>query len=158
MNLHIIRHAKTNPSSETGQDIDRELLPRGHQQASDLGKYLLEKKIPKAEILVSMARRTQQTFEYLKNSFDSGYEIHHQPDLYLCSRDILLKKIWNNPTELDIVIVGHNFGISDLLSYFLDENQIMKTGEYRHLHFDCNSWAETSRGLAVQSDRYRSKA
>lgn len=158
MELHIIRHAKTNQSSQSGQDIDRELLDRGHQQAKDLAEFLIKKNIGPTDIWVSMARRTQQTWAHLQDSFTSGYGIHHQSELYLCPKDILLKKIWSHHLTNEIVIVGHNFGISDLASYFLDERINLKTGEYMHLHFDCSTWAETSRGMATQVDQYRSKA
>lgn len=157
--LYILRHAKTNQISPTGRDFDRELLPRGTEQIQELKQFFEENPVKnKTEIWISSAKRTRQTFEGIEKALESYsniVSIQFLNDLYLISDKDLLKKIWNHSSEHDLLIVGHNFGISDLASYFTEKDIELRTGEFIHLSFDCHQWNETSRGLATVSNRFR---
>lgn len=157
--LYILRHAKTNQISPTGRDFDRELLPKGINQVNGLKHFFEENPHKnKTEIWVSAAKRTRQTFEGIKRILESSsmiVSVHFFDDLYLSSDKDLLKKIWNHSSEYDLLIIGHNFGISDLASYFTEKEIELRTGEFIHLSFDCHRWNETSRGLATVSNRFR---
>ncbi|MEM1166126.1 MAG: phosphoglycerate mutase family protein [Planctomycetota bacterium] len=62
--LLLIRHAKANPESPTGLDVDRALAPRGERQASWLAEVLAGDEAWRPErILSSPATRCQQTAE-----------------------------------------------------------------------------------------------
>ncbi len=61
MKIHLLRHAKTNSNSESGLDIDRELLPKGVKQASLMSSYLEDKLA--VEVHCSSSKRTRQTFD-----------------------------------------------------------------------------------------------
>lgn len=156
--LYILRHAKTNQISPTGRDFDRELLPKGTDQVQGLKRFFEENPFKnKTEIWVSSARRTRQTFEGIKKtleSFSTIGGIQFFDDLYLVSHSDLLKKIWKHSSENDLLIVGHNFGISDLADYFTEKDIELRTGEFIHLSFDCDRWNETSKGLATVSNRF----
>lgn len=152
MILHLIRHGKTNQVSPSGRDYDRELLPKGHAQCEDLGNYL---SLPSTcAVYCSSAVRTAQTFELINRSQQLKSVSFHE-DLYLCSREHLLRFINALNHKNDILIVGHNYGISDLASYLLDEPIEMRTGEYLSLEVDLASWKMLSRGTATLVDRYR---
>lgn len=157
--LYTLRHAKTNQISPTGRDFDRELLPKGINQTQGLKHFFEENPFKnKTEIWVSSAKRTRQTFEGIKKALESFSTIESAQffdDLYLVSDSGLLKKIWNHSSEHDLLIIGHNFGISDLASYFTEKDIELRTGEFIHLSFDCHHWKETSRGLATVSNRFR---
>jgi phosphohistidine phosphatase len=157
--LYILRHAKTNQISPTGRDFDRELLPKGIDQVQGLTFFFEENPLKnKTEIWVSSAKRTRKTFEGIKKtleSFSTVISVQFFDDLYLVSDADLLKKIWNHSSGHDLLIVGHNFGISDLTSYFTEKEIELRTGEFIHLSFDCDNWNETSRGLAIVSNRFR---
>jgi phosphohistidine phosphatase len=153
--LHLLRHAKTNQISPTGRDFDRELLPKGLEQINDLNRYFSKHSFrQKTDCWVSAAKRTRQTFDGTKNILTIESPIFSD-DLYLVSHIELLAKIWETTTENDLLIVGHNFGISDLASYFTEQDIELATGEYIQLTFDCSSWKETSRGMATVSARFR---
>ncbi len=152
MILHIIRHGKTNQESPTDKDFDRELLEKGIKQSELLGDYV--KAPADCVVYCSSARRTIQTFEIANKSWDLKH-VNIVEDLYLCSRDHLLKLVFSQEHNHDLMIVGHNFGISDLASYFLEDNIELRTGEYLALEFDIDNWKEASRGLATIRDRYR---
>lgn len=156
-NLYLLRHAKTNQISPTGKDFDRELLPKGKKQVLQLSTYF--GKFPfqnKTKGLISTAKRTQQTYLGIKNELNFA-ETTHLNELYLCSHHELLQIIWNQETEKDLFIIGHNNGISDLASYFLEVSVDLATSEFVHLQFDCDSWQETSKGLATLANRFHPK-
>lgn len=152
MIIHLIRHGKTNQVSPSGRDYDRELLPKGHAQCEDLGTYL---SLPSnCTVYCSSAVRTTQTFEIINRSQQLKFVSYHE-DLYLCSREHFLRFINKLNHGNDILFVGHNYGISDLASYLLDEPIEMRTGEYISLQIDLDSWSQLSRGTATLFDRYR---
>lgn len=149
MKLHLIRHAKTNQISPTGRDIDRELLPKGWAQLE-----ILKKKIKPGQddvILSSSSARTRQTSEIL---FPLS-PVHFIDDFYLCSVKTFLEHIWKQQNSSDLWIIAHNFGISDLVEYFTNDELEMRTSEYICISFDIDSWMEASRSTGTIIDRFR---
>lgn len=154
MKLHILRHAETDTYSESGADIDRKLLPKGIEQASDMRSYF-EGIEGIQTIWCSEAYRTRQTAEIVLS------ENHPKPeyylDLHLAPKQMILQMLWNFNSSGDLLIIGHNFGISDLVRYFSEENIELRTAEYVCIEFDSDSWAESSMGTGAIVDRYRPK-
>lgn len=157
--LYILRHAKTDQFSKTGKDFDRELLLKGKRQVKELNrffeKYVFEKPF---EIWVSSARRTQQTFNGIKKTLESSGKIistSFSDELYLAEREQLFEKIINHSSDDDLLIIGHNSGISDLAGYFTGQNIELKTGEFIRLDFfECSEWKEICRGAAAIAYRF----
>jgi phosphohistidine phosphatase len=155
MRLHLIRHAKTNQFSPTGQDFDRQLMDRGWKQCAELDTYLRKYTFSNATVLCSSAARTKETLEGIKSNFKES-EIHFLEELYLCSLRTYLKVIWSQTGNKELVLIGHNFGISDAANYFLDANDEMKTGEYVCISFAIDNWEEAFESTGNLADRYRS--
>lgn len=155
MKLHLVRHGKAEISSDSGKDFDRRLAPKGIAQSQLLGKHLLNHGIKDAIIvLCSDAARTRQTLQELKNELGLN-NISYFKDLYLCSKEHLLDLLWSLNHGEDLLLVGHNFGISDLGQYLVDEFIELKTGEYLCIEFEAQNWNETSMGTGTISHRYR---
>lgn len=150
MKLYLLRHAKTNQQSPTGKDFDRRLLPKGQAQCALMEKYL--EGTQDLHILCSSAQRTRET---LKGIDLSNMYVEFRDDLYLCSRDTLLKAIWGCKSDKDLMIIGHNFGISDLAEYLLEDYIEMRTCELLVFDFEIDNWQEVSKGLGELTDRYR---
>lgn len=152
LRLHLLRHAKTELTSSTGKDFDRKLRPKGKLQTKDLGDFF--KTAGNIDhVSCSSAVRTRQTVGAL---LDSGIPNPTYTDaLYLCTYQTMLKLLWESDYEGDVLIVGHNFGISDLASYFTDEAVELRTAEYIRISFDTDSWIETSRGTGTIEKKYR---
>jgi phosphohistidine phosphatase len=157
MNLHLIRHAKTEKESDNGGDFSRGLLPRGISQCADLKKNIFKQKIKQPTVWCSSAIRTNQTWQLISDCLQPCH-FENRPELYLCNKEIYLQLIWANNRTQDIVIIGHNFGISDLAEYLLDEPYQMKTSEYLCLEMEIDSWVEASKGLAVLKSHFRSES
>jgi phosphohistidine phosphatase len=155
MRLHLIRHAKTEEKAESGQDFDRRLLPRGLHQTQELSEYLKAKDFQQCTVLCSGAQRTQDTWNLISNSISTNTLIISN-DIYLCKKEVFLEKIWSHHLKDELFIVAHNFGLSDLAHYFLENDLIMKTSEYLCIEFEIDQWVEASKGLGNLIDRYRS--
>lgn len=155
MKLHLLRHGKTQQQSSTGRDFDRELNQKGIVQCEMLSNYF--KKIDlNCEVWCSGARRTRQT--YANISKEQQFEkVVMRDDFYLSSRDTMLKALWGRPGDNDMLIVGHNYGISDLATYLTDVRIELRTGGYICIEFDGFKWEELSRGLGTIADQYRPK-
>lgn len=154
MKLHLIRHAKTEPIAASGKDFDRALLPKGIVQANALGVYLEMNVKGENEVFCSSAKRTRQTFNVLENYLKSSKKTFSD-DLYLCDREQFLVLLWKLNNKKDLIIIGHNEGISELASYLIDEYIHLKTCAYICLEFKVDSWKEISIGMATLHDQYR---
>jgi phosphohistidine phosphatase len=154
MRLHLLRHAKTNSNSKSGKDIDRRLHDRGKMQANEMGSFLKQiENLPK-NAYSSDAVRTRETVKLIQNH--SIFEhVDYLSELYLIEQNPFLDFIWNLEGGEDVFIVGHNNGISEIASYFLEKYLELKTCEYIVLEFDCSSWKETSKGTAKLVERFR---
>ncbi|GEM_PF-139625 len=152
--LHLIRHAKTEVNSESGKDFDRCLHPKGVIQANVLGNYLALKKANFSKCFVSSAKRTKQTNEIIQSMCDLG-KVHFYDDLYLCGYEKFLEILWEEKSNQDLMFIGHNDGISEIVSYFIDDHFMMRTCQYVCLAFSLDSWDQVCRGAAVISDDFR---
>ena len=150
LQLHLLRHAKTEQFSPTGKDFDRVLMKKGRRQRADL-KVFFQTVSGIDHVWCSSAKRTRETLEPLKGLPTPVFS----EELYLCSHQAMLKKLWESKLEGDVLIVGHNFGISDLVNYFCETDVELRTGQYVRITFDCEDWSETFRGTGTISQVYR---
>lgn len=150
MKLYLLRHAKTNQQSPTGNDFDRKLLPKGVAQCALMKDHL--KGLENIRIWCSSAQRTRQTLDLIdvKSKYVSYFD-----DFYLCSKEAFLERIWDLEDADDLFIIGHNYGISELAGYLTDEYVELRTCEMICIEFDSINWSEVSRGLGTIVDRYR---
>lgn len=154
MRLHLIRHAKTNQASPTGDDFDRQLLPRGKRQCATLYKFLSKKEWDVPTILCSGAKRTRETYAGIENAFITK-RLRYDDQWYLCSYKTWLSTLWKEKRAKDIILIGHNFGISDLVNYLTEEEIVLGTSEYLCMEFEGDSWMEISKGMGKIIERFR---
>ena len=153
MKLHLLRHAKTERHADSMQDFDRKLVLRGVEQSKDMAKYL-ENKVAGLDCFCSDATRTQETYHYLSERIKMG-QLHLRHELYLTSYRDYLALLWRNNEKKDLLLIGHNFGISDLAGYLIDEEVELRTCEYMCIEFDVEEWLHTSRATGSLIDHYR---
>jgi phosphohistidine phosphatase len=152
MKIHLLRHAKTNQYSETGRDLDRNLLEKGIKQSRILAEFIHG--MENIEIHCSSSKRTRQTFEHIFKDKQFA-SIHFSEELYLCSSKQLLTYVTNLKTKKDILIIGHNDGISDFASYISNQDIYFKTAGYYCFEAQIQSWMELSQGTAKLIDAFR---
>jgi phosphohistidine phosphatase len=147
--LHIIRHAKTERIQPNQRDYDRALTERGQLQCSDLVNFLLGFSQEVDLSLVSAAKRTQMTYDALRPILN-GKKTLILPELYLASATEIMEIIKDLAGDSQCVaLIGHNDGLSDLVSYFLDDYQHVPTSGYMHLEFEVEDWNHIVRGSGV---------
>jgi phosphohistidine phosphatase len=132
--LHLLRHAKTNQSSPTGLDFDRELLPQGYEQIAELKQFLVSNPIAPKHILCSSAMRTRQTLSEIQDFWPAA-RIHFIDELYLASKQEILSKICALHTPDEILVVGHNEGLSELAMHLEKPAHLLQTCGFIRIEF-----------------------
>jgi len=157
LTLIIIRHAKTNQESSTGKDFDRELMPRGILQCAELAEFLKNDIYTNTLAVVSSAKRTQQTYHLIEQSFGK-MDILEGTEFYLANHQELLRIFWNFKHKKNVILIGHNYGISDLASYVTNEMIDLGTSELIKIELPIDDWSELSNGHGTIAARFRPQA
>lgn len=112
--LILLRHAKAAADSDTGEDFDRALAPRGRADAPVVGKALADAGARPEVALVSAARRTRETWDLVAPSF-KGTKVSFVDQLYLAPADLILRLAEEAGAER-VLILAHNPGLHELAS------------------------------------------
>ncbi len=116
MKLWVLRHARAEGHSPTGRDRDRELSSRGITACGFLNQWLRNCGLVLPAIAqVSPARRTRQTAEQVLEELPIRIEL--EETLWLATTADLLRLIEPaRKTSTDLMLVGHNPGLEDLIA------------------------------------------
>ena len=102
MDLVLWRHAEAHDAPDGGDDLARTLTPRGEKQAARMAAWL-DRQLPEStRILVSPARRTEQTVAALKRKFKISPELAPE-----CSVEQLLSCAQWPDAKGCVLVVGH---------------------------------------------------
>jgi len=119
--LIVMRHAKTQASSPSGDDFSRALTPRGSADALAVGAWLHARHPDLARIVSSTALRTRQTVAAVTVPWgQTPPDIRWDPALYLAELDVLLDAV-SAMREATTLLVGHNPGLEDLVRYLVSD-------------------------------------
>jgi phosphohistidine phosphatase len=112
--IFMLRHAKTEKSATHGSDHERELLPRGHANATEMARWLGCCSQQPQLILCSSATRTQQTYQLFKHTLPSLPDATIASNLYLASAGDIFYEINKIQDDIEsVMIIGHNPGIKE---------------------------------------------
>lgn len=126
--LYIVRHADAQKDNYE-DDFNRELTEEGIQEAVHSKTKLHEKLDPNGIVLVSSAKRTQQTADFL--TFPPGWKRLNLTELYEChlaDAIVLLTDKLKNYTG-QVALVGHNAFVSNFCSYLSGDFTNLKTAD-----------------------------
>lgn len=158
LHLHILRHAKTESQNPSIKDFDRKLVTKGENQAKEIAAFF-DANLPICKTFCSTARRTRQTAKLIQDSvpsvIDKFGKIDFVDGLYLASKDYLFQFVTAKSEAENMLIIGHNEGISDLVSYLTGEFTSLSTSEYVCISFDCDAWSEISFESGKITNRFR---
>jgi phosphohistidine phosphatase len=102
MDLILWRHAEASESGEHRADLERPLTSRGERQAARMAAWLNRQLPATTRVLVSPARRTQQTALALERKFRTVPAL--APD---ASIDVVLEAAqWPN-AKAPVLVIGH---------------------------------------------------
>jgi phosphohistidine phosphatase len=124
--LYILRHAKSDWESGAESDFERPLAKRGKKDAPAMGKWMSKHKLKIDYLISSPAERTRQTVHaVMKELHIAKKALHYDERIYLASVETLLQVLGECPIEAkNVMLVGHNPGLDDLLKYLIDERQL----------------------------------
>jgi len=154
VNLFLIRHAKTEKQSISGKDFDRKLAEKGKNQARILNDFIASFDFQAVDIWCSDAERTKQTIAAIDSNFPSE-NIEFKKELYLASLNEINQLIWNSESDQDLLIIGHNEGLSELASYYAGENIHLKTATFLQITFNADTRKEWSQDLGSIKTLFR---
>lgn len=145
MDLILWRHAE----AEDGvPDLDRELTPRGIKQAEKVAAFLQHYLPSDTRILVSPARRTQQTAAALTSHFTLAPTI--APGAF--AQAVLQAARWPDAGGT-VLIVGHQPTLGEVAAQLLGSRErslsIKKGGLWWFSHRDREGTAQTALRLAI---------
>ena len=117
--LTLVRHAKSSWNDSSLADRERPLNDRGERDAPEMGKRIVDHGIRPSLIISSPAVRAWTTAKIIAQQI--GYPIeflHRESDLYLASLNDLLQTVVSQDNGFNnLMVVGHNPGISDFANY-----------------------------------------
>lgn len=119
--LILLRHGKAEPDSDSGDDFDRRLAPRGVQESADMGARLADMGFQPQVALVSPAARAKATWEAAQAAFPNA-ETRFLDHLYHAdSKTIRRAAEEAGQTVSTVMMVGHNPGMQELTIRLLQE-------------------------------------
>ncbi|MGF3027336.1 SixA phosphatase family protein [Methylobacterium aquaticum] len=111
--LILLRHAKSDWPDGVA-DADRPLAPRGQDAAPKMAAYLAAQGLIPDRVLVSPARRTQETWDLVKPALGAVAD-ETVPQIYEAPVSRLLDVVQAIPDEAaTVLMIGHNPGFQDL--------------------------------------------
>jgi len=121
--LIVLRHAKSDWDTKAAHDFDRPLAKRGLKAAKKIGRWMHRHDVIPDYVLVSTAKRAQQTIKRMDKVLDLDSKIvHPEPRIYEANVETLLKVLADCPSEPQrVMLVGHNPGLEMLLLYLCPE-------------------------------------
>lgn len=119
--LILLRHGKAERDSESGDDFDRKLAPRGVSESAAMAATLADLGLVPDIVLVSASTRTRETWAACQAAFPNAH-MRTERQLYLAEeREIRALAEAAGETSKTVMIVGHNPGLQDLTVRLLSE-------------------------------------
>ncbi|EKB47999.1 SixA phosphatase family protein [Cecembia lonarensis] len=139
--LFLLRHGEAALSSVSGRDFDRPLKESGEKQLHRLSKTLKNKGLYFDLVLCSNAVRTLET-EKIIEKYLPVKEAYFLSDLYEANPSKMLDLINGTSDEVrNLLIIGHNPGISALAAYLSGDNFInLRPGMMTKLDLFQSNW------------------
>ena len=127
--LLLLRHAKSSRDDAALPDRDRPLNKRGRRSVVAMRRAMRELGLAPDVVLVSPARRTQETLARLE-PWDETPLIEPMEALYLANAQELLSVLRDvNETVRSVLLIGHNPGMHELAVMLTDSHRDSGPGE-----------------------------
>jgi phosphohistidine phosphatase len=144
--LTLMRHADARWQDAGISDLERPLSRRGTAAAESMARRLLERALVPELVLVSPARRAQQTAAIVARELSlPERRVLREESLYLAGCDDLLALARRSgPRVMHLLMVAHNPGLSELMALLLpaDERGGLGTAALCSIAFDCPDWRD----------------
>jgi len=113
--LYLLLHVKSGWENPAQDDFDRPLSRRGRRSAPLMGRYMRNLGYAPSIALCSPARRTQETWDLVRDALDSGSTEEMRPELYHPAPRTLLDTVQAvDDAHESAIVISHNPGILTL--------------------------------------------
>jgi len=119
--LILFRHGKAEHHSQSGQDFDRGLTPRGERESRAMGETLAEMGFSPDLAMVSTAARTRATWAAASPAFPKARAIFEDVLYHAEAGDVRRMAETAGPDVKTVMMVGHNPGLQELTVQMLRE-------------------------------------
>jgi phosphohistidine phosphatase len=120
--LILMRHAKAEPGSPSGDDHDRPLAAAGRTAALAMGRGLAARRLRPDLVLVSTAARTRQTWDLVQDAF-GDVDVRLERDLYNASAAAIRRLVEAEEEAAGcLLVMAHNPGVHLLAVEYLTES------------------------------------
>ena len=152
--LLVLRHAKSDREAPARSDRERPLAKRGRKEARKVGEWLLAERLVPDGVLLSPARRTEETLELvLEGLGHPALEVHRDERLYEAGlADLLAVLGASPPAPRRVLLVGHNPGLEVLVEHLLPsrppraaDGKLLTTSALAHLRLPAD-WTALAAG------------
>ena len=108
LRLYFLRHGKTKSATDLA-DIDRPLAERGHQDAAQMGRRLMDWGATPSLVLCSTAQRARETLAGVVPSLNGNTRIEIEETLYTFDPNEIMRRLIQIPnSDIDVLLIGHN--------------------------------------------------
>jgi phosphohistidine phosphatase len=112
-----MRHAQAQLEQYGKNDRERTITMAGMHELDAIRQQIHGKLDNLSFIMCSNARRTRQTLDGLKQFLPNSAQVNYDDSLYQAGAECLWYKIQTlSPMHKDIMLVGHNPGLSQMLT------------------------------------------
>ncbi|MBW8815031.1 MAG: histidine phosphatase family protein [Caulobacterales bacterium] len=119
--LILLRHGKAEAESDSGDDFDRRLAPRGERESAEMGARLAEMGFQPDVVLLSPSARTRGTWAAACAAFPKA-AVQLEDHLYNADTGAIWQAIEAAGQDAaTVMVVGHNPGLQELTLSLLIE-------------------------------------
>ncbi len=144
--LTLLRHAKSSWEEASVADHERTLSARGKRDAPTMGKRLAARNVSPSIIVSSSAVRARRTAKLIAEALNCPTEcLKIKKKLYLATAENILELICDLEDDFsDLLVVGHNPGLTELVNRLLPELSMdnLPTSGVIAMDFQTKKWSE----------------
>lgn len=141
--LILMRHAKSDWGDESLSDHQRPLNHRGKRDAPRMADWLAKIDVVPDRILSSSAERTRETVARMIEQWEGEPNTSFCDELYLATPESILSTIRADACDATkLMVVGHNPGITQLVSGLAEELIDMPTAAVAVFRIATSGWSD----------------
>lgn len=145
--LLILRHAKSSWKHPDLADAERPLKNRGRRAAEMIGTLFKHKRLNPQLAWCSRAVRARETLEIVLKSAKLEVETRFDERIYMASpREILKVLSETEDNRNEILLVGHNPGLEEVLFELSRQDRAMPTCAVAKVALGIEKWSQIGEG------------
>ncbi len=148
--LTVLRHGFAEPGIGRDGDFSRALTADGRARLNRLGHILQNRAVTFDLLISSSAKRTAETSDIICSYCPSG-KVLFDDRLYEAELQIIMSILLGiDSSESHVLLVGHNPGVSALVSHLSGEKYInMDPGMMVRMEFHLEDWKHLSKNSGI---------